>query len=50
MQADLNYLNTRTKAKNKKLKNMAYVINQVGDSKRSYGYSEGKVKKSWFKK
>jgi capsular exopolysaccharide synthesis family protein len=43
-------------AKNNKLKNIAFVINQVGDSKRSkygynygygYGYGEDVVKRSW---
>jgi len=28
-------------SKNKKLKNLAYVINSVGDSNRSYGYNYG---------
>ena len=46
----------KTLAKNKKLKNMVFVVNQVGDSKRSkygynygygYGYSEDTAKRSW---
>ncbi len=46
-------------AKNKKLKNMAFVVNQVGDSKRSkygynygygYGYSEDVAKRNWLQR